>query len=171
LFNSKRFGLNTIYDIPKPSYRAFELLSRIGSEDYLVLYQEAGANDTAVDLTAVSSETDLILLLSNFDVPAKAPSGEDVCIRIDLSAVTTGPKNITGILYQIDETHSNPAALWRQMGSPQYPTAAQIQELKEASELQAQLFQAPVDEKGICTIEIHVPSYGVAFIDFSGVSQ
>jgi len=38
--------------------------------------------------------------------------------------------------YRIDATHSNAYTAWKQMGSPQDPTADQITQLKAAGQLQ-----------------------------------
>ena len=38
--------------------------------------------------------------------------------------------------YRIDQQYSNSYEVWKKMGSPQKPTAAQIQELEKAGQLQ-----------------------------------
>lgn len=38
--------------------------------------------------------------------------------------------------YRIDETHSNAHTVWKEMGSPQAPTAEQTAQLKAAGQLQ-----------------------------------
>jgi len=38
--------------------------------------------------------------------------------------------------YRIDETHSNAWTVWKKMGSPQHPSAAQYAELEAAGQLQ-----------------------------------
>ncbi|KJE98452.1 hypothetical protein CAOG_010252, partial [Capsaspora owczarzaki ATCC 30864] len=45
---------------------------------------------------------------------------------------------VNSLYYLIDDTHVNPRAVWEAMGSPTYPTPAQIVALHEASTLHAQ---------------------------------
>jgi xylan 1,4-beta-xylosidase len=58
------FGLLSLHGIPKPSYRAFELLQALGSERHDV----TGAHDT-VDAWVVRDAEDVALLLVNHALP------------------------------------------------------------------------------------------------------
>ena len=51
--------------------------------------------------------------------------------RISLKFTTHGRLN----RFRIDATHANPRSAWKAMGSPTYPTEAQMAVLETASEL------------------------------------
>ncbi len=68
--------------------------------------------------------------------------------------------------YRIDETHSNTFALWKSLGSPQQPDAAQRAQLERAGQL-AQLTDAPVPvpvENGVASYPLQLPRQAVSLI-------
>jgi xylan 1,4-beta-xylosidase len=67
--------------------------------------------------------------------------------------------------YRIDDKHSNAYALWKKMGSPQNPTAAQIAQLEKGGQLQTigkTLKGTAVD--GNFTVNISLPRQGVSLL-------
>jgi xylan 1,4-beta-xylosidase len=70
--------------------------------------------------------------------------------------------------YRIDQAHSNSYALWKQMGSPQQPTAAQIKTLEKAGQLEtlgSPAWMATNDGKIVVSFDL--PRQGVSFIRIS----
>jgi xylan 1,4-beta-xylosidase len=65
------------------------------------------------------------------DLPA-APAQ----VRIVVAGVPAGVTRVLLTRYRIDATHSNAYTVWKQMGSPDSPTAAQYAQLKAAGQLQ-----------------------------------
>ncbi len=119
------FGLLNLHGIPKPSYRAFELLHRLGSKRLIV----DGLHAT-VDAWAVPRGKTLTVLLTNHALPQHAIATEKV--RLHLAAAGR-PRAVT--VERIDENHANPRRLWQAMKEPNYLSTAQIEKLKEASRL------------------------------------
>mgnify|MGYP001601881243 CR=1 FL=1 len=54
---------------------------------------------------------------------------------VNLEIANIPAKTVTVTRYLIDDTHSNSYTVWKDMGSPQHPTAGQIAQLEEAGQL------------------------------------
>jgi xylan 1,4-beta-xylosidase len=66
----------------------------------------------------------------------------------------------------IDETHSNSFTIWKAQGSPQKPTAAQIQEMEEASKLAKVANPAEITTKGgVCELKFPLARQGVTLLE------
>lgn len=67
--------------------------------------------------------------------------------------------------YRIDAEHSNAATVWQRMGRPDYPTAAQLQAMKEREGLEA-LFEdcAYAVEDGRLELRFSLPVHGVSML-------
>jgi xylan 1,4-beta-xylosidase len=59
--------------------------------------------------------------------------GDAAAIDVTITGVPAKQVSITE--YRIDADHSNSYEVWKKMGSPQQPTAAQIKELENAGQL------------------------------------
>ena len=94
-----------------------------------------GAPD--IDVLATKADRQAALLLWNYhdDDVAAAPS--DVIVAID----GVPARRARLMQYRIDDRHSNAYTLWKEMGSPQTPSAEQYAKLKSAGGLQ--LLDAP----------------------------
>ncbi len=92
--------------------------------------------------------------------------GADAPVEVKLTGLTG--KNIKLTHYRIDQKHSNSYEAWKQMGSPQSPTAAQIAQLEKAGQLQ--LLAAPSRlkiTKGESLISFPLPRQGVSLLQLS----
>ena len=148
------FGLQNIYGIPKPTYRVFELLHHLGDRRLPV---ERGAEST-VELLAVREETALTLLVYNHNIPGAEIFSEDVSIT--LKNVRAGT---SATITRIDGDSANPKQKWLDMGSPQYPTSAQLAALEEASLPVTQVVAAEPAVEG-CVFRFSLPPHAVAAI-------
>lgn len=123
------WGLLNIYGIPKPAYRAFELLHQAGTKLLSVTpstqYQTAGVWST------LSPAGNIQLFAFNSALPGAPIANETLCIT--LTGVSSTDISIT----RIDSANSNPYAEWVSQGSPQYPTTAENNAQYTASELVA----------------------------------
>ncbi|HPU17572.1 MAG TPA: beta-xylosidase [Bacillota bacterium] len=135
------FGLLNIHGIPKPSFRAFQLLSKLDGD--LLELDIADASPT-VDCTASRGENGITVLISNYNVPRS---------QIDAADISFTLKGINKIssasLLRIDETHANPKRAWVEMGSPNYLNREQIEALKKASEMVPEQVTWTAGEDGI----------------------
>jgi xylan 1,4-beta-xylosidase len=85
--------------------------------------------------------------------------------QVKLSINHIRAKIVTVTHYRIDNEHSNSYGLWKKMGSPQQPTAAQVAELEKAGQLQ--IIDKPiksVSKNGTVVIDISLPRQAVSLI-------
>jgi xylan 1,4-beta-xylosidase len=147
------FGLLNIYDLAKPSYRAFELLHRLGDRQLLV----DGLHET-VDAWVVLRNEAATVMLTNHALPRHAIEAERVRIRL------TGAQPSNGAFVErIDEGHANVLAHWREMGEPQYLTQGQKERLQSASELIREPLAIRSEHETI-DLELTLPPHSVAAV-------
>ena len=119
------FGLLNLHGIPKPTYRAFELLHNLGTEHFLV----DGLHET-VDCSVIRKDSTLTILLTNHTTPGHSIETEHLEIRLNN---VPEPKEVH--IQRIDEEHANPKLLWEEMGQPEYLTEKEVEQLHKASRL------------------------------------
>ena len=149
------FGLLNLHGIPKPTYRAFELLHSLGSESLLV----DGLHET-VDVWVVRGINKTTVLLTNHALPRR--SLEKQLVRIQL---TDAPEPASAQVNRIDEDHANPRLLWKQMGAPEYLTAEQLDNLQDESQSKRESVDFSYADARI-EFEVTLPMNGVAAIEF-----
>ena len=120
------FGLMNIHGVPKPAYRAYEILHRLGNERLPV----NGSHKTLF-VWAICGQRGATMVIVNLALPRHAIQSETA--HIDL-------KNFPGIasaqLCRIDSRHANAKAVWQLQGEPRYPSPEQVSEMIDASRLQ-----------------------------------
>lgn len=119
------FGLLNLHGIPKPVYRAFELLHALGNR----LHPVQGSHDT-VDVRISSGEGFVTAFVTNFAMPRHEVTSQVVTLRLRGAA---GPR--TAFVSRIDDDHANPRRAWQEMGEPEYPSSRQVESLQAASSL------------------------------------
>ena len=147
------FGLLNLHGIPKPTYRAFELLHDIGSEQFLV----DGLHET-VDCSVIRKDSSVTVLLTNHTTPGHSIETEQCEIRLNN---VPEPNDIH--LQRIDAEHANPKLLWEDMGQPEYLTDKEVEQLEKASHLvkERQRFKY---ESGTVVLKTDLPPHAVAAI-------
>src|SRR5439155_6797331 len=147
------FGLLNLHGIPKPTYRAFELLHRLGDECLPV----EGTHPT-VDTWVVRSPTGVTVLLTNHALP-RHPI-ETTHVHIQLGGA---PRPAAAVTERIDEEHANAKRVWQEMGAPEYLSKQQIERLEDASRLSKQP-QPWNYQDGTLHFDIGLPPHGVAAV-------
>ena len=145
------FGLLNLHGIAKPTYRAFELLHRLGHERLLVdgLHETASAWITR-DRNRIS------MLLINHALPRHAITG--LRAKVHLSNAT---EPSSAWVERIDEDHANPKRQWQAMGSPEYLDRKALETLHQASRLKRQTCSWTRHENEI-TLSVNLPPDGIA---------
>ncbi|MDO4283955.1 MAG: beta-xylosidase [Eubacteriales bacterium] len=180
------FGIQTIYGVRKPSYRIFEALHQAGAKRLDVERVAASGSGVAADGT----ETEVCGTTDSCSAEAKEGGAEQDGYRTaEVMALTDG-KQTTLFVYnhdlerrqiqtqeveitlcgpvrrievaQINETHCNPLRAWKQMGEPEYPNAAQIKAMNEASQMVYE--EMPVEAGEEQTIRLTMEPESVAVI-------
>jgi len=147
------FGLMNLHGIPKPTYRAYELLHRLGTEQLLV----DGIHET-VNAWAVQQDNSVTILLTNHALPRHSIKAEQARVRI---SEAREPRHVH--IERIDEAHANPRGQWREMGAPDYLSALQVEQLQTASRMAREPHGWKYEER-VVQIEIEMPPHAVAAI-------
>jgi xylan 1,4-beta-xylosidase len=147
------FGLMNLHGVPKPTYRAFELLHRLGGEQLLV-----DGSHATVDAWVVRKERSVTVLLTNHAGPRHPIKTEQV--RVELAHA---PGRGYAFADRIDETHANPKRLWREMGGLEYLSARQVGQLQEASRMLKEPHPCEYDGRAL-HFDITLPPHAVAAV-------
>lgn len=147
------FGLQNIYGIPKPTYRVYEMLHALGDRRLSV---SSGAGST-VELLAVRDGSSLTLIAHNHNSPEREVVTEDVIVTLK----GVSPQSVS--LHRVDDAHANPKQAWIDLGSPMYPTSAQLAQLEQASRPGIQEVHLEAAEGG-STLKFSLPPHGVASV-------
>jgi xylan 1,4-beta-xylosidase len=155
------FGLLTLHGIPKPSYRAFQLLHRLGTG--LVTPVDGMHANVAVWAVRGGGQATLLALNS-------APPEHDVIAARVAVHLVTGASVRGATIERIDDTHANPKRRWLEMGAPEYLHPVQVAELDAASGLRSDPHPVTRDETGI-HVTIDLPPNGVAAVTLELADQ
>ena len=145
------FGLLTVHGIAKPTYRAFELLHRLGTEHLPV----DGRHET-VNAWVTRDKARVTVLLVNHALPRHPIAGLRVHIHL-----TRTPKPSGAWVERIDEHHANAKRRWLALGAPEYLDRATVGQLHEASRLVRHACPWTWREEQIA-LEIELPAHAVA---------
>ena len=118
------FGLRAEGGINKPSYYAWGLLHQLGEERI--------ASDVKDAIITKTSDGGLAVAVWSLVDPDK--QGEARTIRLVFAHV---PPNARVTIQRVDEEHGNVLPKYKAMGSPEYPTPKQVEELNRETALPA----------------------------------
>jgi xylan 1,4-beta-xylosidase len=149
------FGLLNLHGIPKPSYRAFQLLHQLGPETLDV----SGQHKT-VEMWATRKTNQLTLLSVNHALPSQSISNEQVDILLTESLE---PQHV--FIQRIDEEHANPRRAWLEMNSPEYLSALEVEQLQASSQVHKEP-QSWSWAAGNLRCQFDLPPHGLAAITF-----
>jgi xylan 1,4-beta-xylosidase len=144
------FGLIAAGRIKKPSFYDFSLLHRLGDERL--------ANPADNVLVTRRKDGALVVAAWNLVDMDRAAQGAPLSLRLEFKGVAPGA-NVS--IQRVDEAHGNPMTAYKAMGSPRYPTEAQIEALNHASQLPAP--ESRKLENG--ALELTLPVNGLATIE------
>jgi len=160
--------------IGKPVLNVFRMFGLMGGRRIGVESSAATALETMLtdgvrnqpDVSALASRQDhsVEVMVWNYhddDLPG-APA------TVELSIDGLAQQRIQLSHYRVDKEHSNSYEVWKQMGSPQKPSAEQYAQLERASELQ--LLKSPEwlqTAQGRLTLSFSLPRQGVSLLKFA----
>jgi len=123
------FGLLNLHGVPKPAWRGFELLARLGTRTW----EAQGAHPTVAAAVGAGDDADAsAVLLTNVAMPRHRIATEPVTMTLARADARAARR---ATVTRIDASHANPRAAWEAMGSPEYPTPHQVEALRAASAL------------------------------------
>lgn len=141
------FGLIAADDIPKPSFEVFKLLHQLGNQRI--------ALDSDSALLTRRKDGAVVLALWNYALPAQ---GSARTVTLALKNLKT--KHVT--ISRVDKDHGDYHAAYEKMGSPRYPTAAQIETLRQASGLGDREKVSVKNDR----LSVTLPAQGLALVEF-----
>jgi xylan 1,4-beta-xylosidase len=142
------FGLVALGGIKKPSYSAFALLHKLGQERILPDAPE----------TLVTRRGDGSLAIAAWNLVDPDQNGTERSVEFEIRGV---PPNQSVRVSRADSEHGNTLAAYKSMGSPPYPTRAQVRELNRGAE--ADSTRSLRLSKG--SIKLRLPVNGVLLLE------
>lgn len=154
------FGLLNLNGIPKPVYRAFEMLHRLGTRQHTV----EGTHQT-VGAWATSDQHDLTMLMINHAQPRQPINTEVVKI-----VVKNGGQPRTALIERIDDRHANVYRAWQDMGSPESLSASDVSYLRTVSQTTKEPIALQCDE-GAVRFDVDLPPHSIAAVSIEGACR
>jgi xylan 1,4-beta-xylosidase len=143
------YGLIAERGLPKPSFNAFKLLHRLGSQ------RMENKSDSA--LVTRRDDGTLVMAVWNLFLPEETGSPKKVTIRLKNRSM-----HQRAFVYRLDSTHGSLLAAYAEMSKPVYPTPRQIAELRKAAEIPP-AEKLPLTQGGLSLV---LPPQGLALIEF-----
>ena len=116
------FGLLADGGIPKPAFDDFALLHELGTERLPAVAADALA----------TRRKDGTLAIAVWNLVEPGAQGAEKTIVLDLKGVAAGAQ---ATIQRVDARHGDTLDAWKKMGSPAYPTKAQIEALRRVAQL------------------------------------
>jgi xylan 1,4-beta-xylosidase len=147
------FGLLNVEGIPKPAYRAYQLLHHLGDEIFPVT-----GHHTTVDLWITRKGSTIKILCTNSSLPRHPIQKEKV--QVNLSGIHRIKHSY---IERIDDSHANAPQTWADMGKPEYLDQEQVAKLEISSSLVREEFL--VKEKDhYLVLKFEIPSQGTVCV-------
>lgn len=161
------FGMITIGGVPKPVYRGYQLLHRLGELELpatRISGAEGDLTDGSLDCWATRSNGELRVLLTNYTPPGLESRALPER-QIRLSVPRLASERLLLRQLRIDAEHGNPIVEWEKMGRPGSPSREQLDQLRVASEPGARERPLRADVDGSATVELALPPGSVALVE------
>ena len=141
------YGLIAADGIPKPALNAFKLLHNLGEERIEL--------DSDFALLTRKENGTFVLAVWNYAPPEQSGDSRTITLRLK------GTNAKRALISRLDNDHGDFHAAYEKMGSPRYPSQAQIQKLRQAAEL------PPPETRQIKNSELTLtlPAHGLSVIE------
>ena len=152
------------------AFRMFGLLNgdRVEATSSAAVGTEQGLHEGVrqnpdVNVLSARSEHTLQVLLWNYhDDDLAAPAA---LVNVQISGFPENLEHAVLEHFRIDSAHSNAFTAWKDLGSPQPPTADQYKELESAGQLQLLTSPAWVHiQHGIAQLQLELPRQGLSLL-------
>ena len=142
------YGLIAAGGIPKPAFNAFKLLHQLGDQRI--------ALDSESALLTRRDDGTLVLAVWNYASPGELGSPKTVTLQLK------NAKARRASISRVDGDHGDFHAAYEKMGSPRYPTQAQIEDLRRAANLPASGRSSKLKDN---QLTLTLPAHGLAVIE------
>jgi xylan 1,4-beta-xylosidase len=140
------FGLIAAGGVPKPAFNAFKLLHTLGEERL----------DVDSDHVLATRRTDGSLVIALWNYVSPGSDGLPITILLRLPHEARSAR-----VFRLDADHGDVSGAYARMGSPPYPTTAQLEALIKASALSAPDDLAIVNGR----VSVTLPPSGLATVE------
>jgi L-iduronidase len=149
--------------VKKPILNLYSMMSVLGDKRV----RTEGDKDVTADLGALATtraaDQVAVLLYNSADDPTQSGTTK---VRLRVEHLPFDRAML--VRYEIDDLHKQPYLLWKEMGSPENPSAAQIAAMRACQELTAAANPAPVVAAGgNLSLEFDLPLPGVTLVVLS----
>eukprot|EP01084_Bolivina_argentea_P201164 343901_1 len=166
------YGLTTTRGINKPIFRTFELLQKYASNvdyKYMTVNMDGiifGNNTIEMFCLKGVNNNHYSVFMSNWNLLNLNITEKMLKVYVNNYIDNEVLSNV--LMYRIDNDTTNPLQKWREMGSPQYPSIQQLNELNQSSQLIPfnNLTYTQVNKTTVM-FDIKIPIYGVVVLDLS----
>ena len=141
------FGLVAAGNLPKPSFYAMQLLHRLG---------EQRIENSNPNVLVTKGDTGTITV-AIWNLVNPGSTGSRKTVNLEFKGVSQDG-HVT--IRRVDAEHGDTLGLWQKMGSPQYPTQDQLEQLRTESRLAGPDFTDLVNGK----MTLEVPVNGLAVL-------
>jgi xylan 1,4-beta-xylosidase len=152
-----------VQGIALPTFNAFKLLRALGTRQLAADGPALASRRDNGSVAALVWNLSEVSQPSGVPVPgsARIPSGETKRLQV----VFTGrkPGDLAHVRF-VDQDRGSPMPAWRKMGSPQFPTVAQIAALRKAAEIRPAM-AIRLDRNSRITLDL--PPEGLALIELA----
>lgn len=158
--------------VDKPVLNVFRMFGKMKGQRVQVNGSQMYALKTMIDSSARGALTDIgglaakdkksasVMLWNYHDDDIQSPA-----TPVEVSIAGLPATAVTLTHYRIDNEHSNSYEVWKKMGSPQNPTAAQIADLEKAGQLQTMGKPEKLQPaKGQLVVRVLLPRQGVSLL-------
>lgn len=152
---SGSFGMLNIHGIPKPSFWAFKLLSKLGREKLDIPVE---IESETLEIAFFRNDLTTQILIYNQQMPGRPIEEEQIELRLEnLTSCSTA------CIERIDDSHGHPRRIWSDLGEPEYLKPADVEHIKEASFVREETLPWRFED-GTFSCKVTIPPYGVALI-------
>jgi xylan 1,4-beta-xylosidase len=172
-FGGFNYGMQTVQGIKKPVYRAFEMLRDAG--DFLVpvdVTGSGGANATVTAFATNSIHTGIVsVFISNFAPVGFSIQEETIYVNITSSVPCKEAFLLYANVTVVDKFSGNAHAAFTAMGSPTYPTEAELNIMRAASEPRRSQIQVWMPNQESCLFQIQANPYSATRVDLLSLAN
>ncbi len=144
------FGLIATGHIPKPSFNAFSLLHKLGSQRIAVASEDV--------LVTRREDGSLAIAAWNYAEPGSPTPPLKLNLRLEqLKGLQTA------LIYRLDPAHGSALPLWETMGRPATPSREQLLQLRQAAQMPTPAIQSL--KPGADTLSLEIPAYGLVLVE------
>jgi xylan 1,4-beta-xylosidase len=129
--------------------------------DFQKLKKESVRGDRDINAFATKNAQGAAIMVWNYHDDNKMVDAAPVTVQLK----NVDAKRVQVQHYRIDQEHSNAYEVWKKMGSPQKPTAAQVTILENAGQLQTLTSPQWINvEKNQLKLDFELPAQGVSLL-------